>query len=467
MPTNIPVFKGKNRFLPGAEFLRNPYEFTIKQSQLVGDFYMMPFLLRKIFVITNHEVVAHVLQKNQKNYVKSPAYRQLRLALGTGLVTSEGEFWRRQRRLVQPAFYKTQLEDLYRGMTVVAGKYIAELKAKAEGASPKGAGQTLDISKEMMEATARIVLKTLFSTEDSADINEMYRVMMDSQDYLVYRTVKPYMIPFTYINGMHRKFKKDIAWFNGYIFELIAQRRKDPNPPNDLLTMLLTSKDEETGEVMSDQALRDEAVTLFAAGHETSATALTWILWLLSQHPDIMQKLRSEVETVLGDPNGAGRMPGFEDLRKLTYTMQVIQEGMRLYPPGFAIGRQPIAEDEILGVKIPTNAIMFISIAAMHRDPRYWERPHDFYPAHFNPEVEKERPRLAYMPFGAGPRMCIGNHFALMEMQLLLALLVREFDFEAVEGHPVEPEPLITLKPKYGILMRVRPAMKKADALAF
>jgi cytochrome P450 len=459
MPTTIPVFKGKNPFLPGAEFLRNPYEFTIKQSQLVGDFYMMPFLLRKIFVITNHEVVAHVLQKNQKNYVKSPAYRQLRLALGTGLVTSEGEFWRRQRRLVQPAFYKTQLEDLYRGMTVVAGKYIAELKAKTTDGT-KGTGQTLDISKEMMDATARIVLKTLFSTEDTADINEMYRVMMDSQDYLVYRTVKPYMIPFTYINGMHRKFKKDIAWFDGYIFELINQRRKDPNPPNDLLTMLLTSKDEETGEVMSDQALRDEAVTLFAAGHETSATALTWILWLLSQHPEIMQKLRSEVEAVLGDG-----MPRFEDLRKLTYTMQVIQEGMRLYPPGFAIGRQPIAEDEILGVKIPLNAIMFISIAAIHRDPRYWERPHDFYPAHFNPEVEKERPRMAYIPFGAGPRMCIGNHFALMEMQLLLALLVREFDFEAVEGHPVEPEPLITLKPKYGIKMRVRPATSIVGAL--
>ncbi len=445
MPTTIPVFKGKNPFLPGAEFLRNPFEFTVNQSLRMGDFYMMPFLNRKIFVITNHEVVAHVLQKNQKNYVKSPAYRHLRLAIGTGLVTSEGEHWRRQRRLVQPAFYKTQLEDLFRGMTVVAEKYVEELAEKS------ALGENLDISKEMMAATARIVLKTLFSTEDTADINEMYRVMMDAQDYLVFRTVKPYLIPFAYLNGQHRKFKKDIAWFDAYIFKLINERRKDPNPPNDLLTMMLTSKDEETGEVMNDRALRDEAVTLFAAGHETSATSLTWTLWLLSQHPDVVRKLRSEIETVLGD-----RMPSFEDLRKLTYTMQVIQESMRLYPPGFAIGRQPIAEDEILGVKIPKNAIMFISIAAMHRDPRYWERPKDFYPEHFSPEQEKERPRLAYMPFGAGPRMCIGNHFALMEMQLLLALLVRQFDFEAVKGHPIVPEPLITLKPKFGILMKVK-----------
>jgi cytochrome P450 len=236
MPTTIPVFKGKSPFLPGAEFLRNPYEFTINQSLLIGDFYQVPFLLRKIFVITNHEVVAHVLQKNQKNYVKSPAYRQLRLALGTGLVTSEGEYWRRQRRLVQPSFYKTQLEDLFRGMTVVAGKYIAELEEKT------ASGQPLDVAKEMMAATARIVLKTLFSTEDTADINEMYRVMMDGQDYLIYRTVKPYFIPFTYVNGKHRKFKKDIAWFDAYIFKLINERRSDPHPPNDLLTMMLTSR---------------------------------------------------------------------------------------------------------------------------------------------------------------------------------------------------------------------------------
>ncbi|MCC6724291.1 MAG: cytochrome P450 [Saprospiraceae bacterium] len=455
MPTNIPVFKGKNRFLPGAEFLKNPFEFTIQRSQEIGDFYMMPFLNRKIYVTTNHEVVAHVLQKNQKNYRKSPAYRQLRLAVGTGLVTSEGEFWRQQRRLVQPAFYKTQLEDLFRGMSTVAGKYIAELKTKANAGAP------LDMAKEMMEATARIVLKTLFSTEDTADINEMYRIMMDSQDYLVHRTVKPYLIPFTYINGMHRKFKRDIAWFDSYIFKLIEARRNDPNPPNDLLTMLLTSKDEDTGQAMSDRALRDEAVTLFAAGHETSATALSWALWLLSQHPDVVQRLRSEIDAVVGD-----KMPGFEDLRKLSYTMQVIQEVMRLYPPGFAIGRQPLAEDEILGVKIPTNGIVFISIAAMQRDPKYWERPNDFYPEHFNAEVEKERPKMAYMPFGAGPRMCIGNHFALMEMQLLLALLVREFDFELVAGHRVEPEPLITLKPKYGIMMRVQPTVKPAGALA-
>ncbi|MBI5917682.1 MAG: cytochrome P450, partial [Bacteroidetes bacterium] len=178
-PSTIPVFRGKNPFLPGAEFLKNPYEFTIGQSLAMGDFYQMPFFLRKIFVITNMEVIAHVLQKNQKNYVKSPAYRNLRLALGTGLVTSEGEYWRRQRRLAQPAFYKTQLEDLFNSMTGVAGRCMQELAEKCPTETP------LDIAKEMMAATARIVLKTLFSTENTADINEMYRVMMDGQNYLI------------------------------------------------------------------------------------------------------------------------------------------------------------------------------------------------------------------------------------------------------------------------------------------
>jgi len=445
MKSTIPVFKGKNPLLPGAEFIRDPFRFTIEHAAEMGDFYRVPFIFRKLFVTTSHEVISHVLQKNHKNYVKSVAYRHLKLALGNGLVTSEGDFWRRQRRLAQPAFYKTQLEGLFIKMTGVAERYIGALTLKT------ASGETLDISKEMMGVTADIVLKTLFSSENRGDISEMYRIMMDAQDYIVFRTTRPHLIPFGYLSGRHRRFNKDMAWFNGYIRSLIEERRAQADPPADLLTMLLQTRDEDTGETMNDQQLRDEAVTLFAAGHETSSNALAWTLYLLAQHPDILEKLRAEVETVLG-----GCTPAFEDLRRLTYTLQVIQEGMRLYPPAFAIGRQPVVDDEILGEKIPAGSVLFISIGALHRDPRYWERPHDFYPEHFDPEREKQRPRLAYMPFGAGPRMCIGNHFALMEMQLLLALFVRQFDFEIEKSHPVEPEPLITLKPKYGILMRVR-----------
>ena len=444
MKSVIPVFKGKNPLLPGAEFIRNPFEFTLKHGEEMGDFYRVPFIFRKLFVTHNPEVISYVLQKNQKNYVKSVAYRHLKLALGNGLVTSEGDFWRRQRRMAQPAFYKTQLEELFKKMTEVADRYLAGLAQKADRE------EVLDISKEMMKVTADIVLKTLFSSENPGDISEMYRIMMDAQDYIVFRTTRPHLIPFVYLNGQHRRFKKDMAWFDLHINRLIHERRTQTDPPADLLTMLLQTRDEDTGETMTDQQLRDEAVTLFAAGHETSSNALAWTLYLLVQHPEILKTLRQEIEDILGK-----RLPSFEDLRRLNYTMQVIQESMRLYPPAFAIGRQPVEDDEIMGQKIPAGSVMFLSIGALHRDPKYWERPHDFHPAHFDPEQVKERPRMAYMPFGAGPRMCIGNHFALMEMQLLLAMLVRQFDFELVKDHPIEAEPLVTLKPKYGILMKV------------
>ncbi len=451
MKSVIPVFKGKNPILPGAEFIRNPFEFTIQHAGEMGDFYRVPFIFRKLFVTTSPEVISYVLQKNQKNYVKSIAYRHLKLALGNGLVTSEGDFWRRQRRLAQPAFYKKQLEDLFVKMTEVADRYVENLTKKTTG------GETLDISKEMMSLTADIVLKTLFSSDNPGDISEMYRIMMDAQDYIVFRTTRPHLIPLGYLSGRHYRFKKDMVWFNSYIHQLIDERRKQKDPPNDLLTMLLQTRDEDSGETMNDQQLRDEAVTLFAAGHETSSNALAWTLYLLSKHPEVLKKLRLEVEAVIGE-----RTPTFEDLRKLTYTMQVIQEGMRLYPPAFALGRQPVEDDEISGQKIPAGSVVFISIGALHRDPKYWKRPSEFYPEHFDPEQEKQRPRLAYMPFGAGPRMCIGNHFALMEMQLLLAMLVRQFDFELKKDHPIEAEPLITLKPKYGILMQVKPRVRAA-----
>ncbi|GAB4251324.1 MAG: cytochrome P450 [Saprospiraceae bacterium] len=444
MVSELPVFKGKNPLIPGTEFLMDPFRFTTGKGMSLGSFYRIPFFFRKIFVTTDIEAIAHVLQRNQKNYRKSFAYRNLRLALGNGLVTNEGESWFQQRRLIQPGFHKAKLEGLFVAMGEVAERYFADLRRRTEKPA------VLDLSVEMMKVTADIVLKTLFSTDNKADIAEMYRIMVDAQDYLVDRTTKPYFIPFYYVNGRHRHFRKDMDWFDRQLYALVDERRAMANRPNDLLTMLLEARDADTGEAMSDQQLRDEAITLFAAGHETSSNGLSWILYLLSQHPEVLRSLRNEVDEVLGD-----RTPTFDDLPGLSYTMQVIKEGMRLYPPAFAIGREPIEDDVILGHRVPAGSVVFIAIAAVHRNPDWYERPTDFYPEHFLPEAEKERPRLAYMPFGAGPRMCIGNHFALIEMQLLLAMLVRRFNFELLPGHPIKPEPLITLKPRYGVKMRV------------
>lgn len=442
--SSFPVYKGKNPLIPGADFLKNPYRFSIGPARDFGDFFRVPFLLKKIFFTSNLDVAKHVLQTNQKNYVKSIAYRNLGLALGNGLVTSEGDDWRRNRRLAQPAFYKTQLEGLYHSMVEVTTQYCEELTEKIKQE------EEVDITKEMMAVTAEVVLRALFNTTNPATSSEIHRIVGEAQLYIVKRTVYPFLLPWMHLSGQHRKFVKDMKWFDEHLYALIEERRKDKTPSNDLLSMLIHSRYEDTGEPMADQQLRDEAITLFAAGHETSSNGLSWIFYLLSQHPEILDRLREEVDGVLGD-----RMPSFQDLRKLSYTMQVIQEGMRLYPPAFAVGREPLEDDEILGEKIPKGSVVFVSICGIHRDPKYWERPDDFFPAHFSPENEKKRPRMAYMPFGAGPRMCIGNHFALMEMQLLLAVLVRRFKFDLVSNVPVVPQPLITLKPKYGIGMRI------------
>ena len=443
----LPVYRGKGWFFPGSrEFLADPLHFTVREAERTGDFYRVPFFGRQLYISTNLEVIRHVLQVNHRNYSKSPAYHQLRLALGNGLVTSEGDFWRRQRRMAQPGFYKAALTGLFDTMARLGESYCEKLSERL------AAGETtFDFSPEMMKLTADIVLRTLFSTASLEGQQRIYGLIMEAQEYVMYRTTHPYLIPFTYINGRHRHFLRGKASFDSLINSMIAERRRLDAPPADLLQMLLMARDEETGEGMSETQLRDEAITLFAAGHETSANALAWTFHLLATHPGHLARLQAEVDEALN-----GRTPTLDDLSRLPYTRQVIDEAMRLYPPAYAVGRQADAPDEILGYRIPRKAIFFLSIYALHRDPRYWDRPDEFDPDRFAPGAAPDRPRLAYMPFGAGPRMCIGNHFALMEMQLLLALLVQRFHFRPVPGRKAEMNPLVTLRPKNGVWVEVK-----------
>lgn len=444
MEKQIPVYREKGFTGQGFELVRNPVKFTVEQTKILGDFFKVPLLFRQVYVATNLEVIRHVLQVNQKNYKKSPAYKQLKLALGNGLVTSEGEFWRKQRRMAQPAFYKTQLHDLFEKMTGVAEKFCEDLEKK------RGQKKSFDIAPEMMQATSDIVLKALFSTFREQDKEEMAQTMHFAQEHIIRRTVRPWTIPLGYLNGRERRFKAAMKDFDDTLYELIHDRLHGPNPPTDLLTMLVHARDE-AGKGMSNRQLRDEAITMYVAGHETSANALNWTLMALAKAPEIVAKMRAEIETVIGD-----KTPTFEDLRQLQYVRQVIEEGMRMYPPAFAVGRESLGKDEILGYKIPKKAILLMSIYALHRDPKYYPNPDKFDPERFRPEEVKKRPKLAYLPFGAGPRMCIGNHFAMMEMQLLLTLLIRRFDFVLDESHPIEMDALITLKPKTGIRMWVK-----------
>jgi len=445
MQNQPPTYKEKGITGQGFELVKNPLDFVIKQSKLLGDFFKVPFFFRTIYVTTNLEAIRHVLQVNHKNYQKSPAYKQLKLALGNGLVTSEGDFWKKQRRMAQPAFYKTQLNELFEKMTGIAEDFCEELELK------RGQKESIDIAPEMMQVTSDIVLKALFSTFKEQDKEEMAQTMYFAQEHIMRRTIKPWSIPFGYLNGREKRFSKAMEDFNQTIYELIDERMHSPNPPTDLLTMLVQTRDEETGKGMTNQQLRDEAITMYAAGHETSANALNWTLMALAEEPEIVAKMRAEIKEVIGE-----RTPSFENLRQLQYVRQVIEEGMRLYPPAYAIGRESLAEDEILEYKIPKKSIVLMSVYALQRDEKYYPNPNKFDPDRFSPEEVKKRPRLAYMPFGAGPRMCIGNHFAMMEMQLLLTLLIRRFDFVLDKNYPVDKQALVTMKPKDGIRMWIR-----------
>ncbi|MEM9886013.1 MAG: cytochrome P450 [Bacteroidota bacterium] len=444
MQKDIPYYEGKGFLGLPKDFAKNVAQFAHEQEVTLGDFYRIRFLLFPIYIVFRPSVIQHILQTNAKNYRKSPAYNQLKLALGNGLVTSEGAFWKRQRKMAQPAFYKTRLEQLFVEMTDVVDHYVQHLERQI------AVEAVVNISRAMVQVTSDIVMRTLFSSRNNANQDQMYQMMSEIQEYVTFRVHHPFQIPLQYLNGRHQKFKKQRSDFSVSVFQLIEERRAMKERPSDLLSLLLEAEDVETGERMTDQELRDEVITLFSAGHETSANAMAWTLDLLAQHPTVINKLRAEEKSVLD-----GRTPSFSDLRQLRYHQQVIEEGMRLYPPAHAIGRQAIAEDEIGGVLVPKKSAFFISVYALHRSPRYWEAPEAFRPERFETEKVKKRQKFTYLPFGGGQRMCIGNHFAMMEMQLLLAKLVRHFDFERLSNETVPFQPLITLKPKEDIRLRV------------
>jgi len=399
-------------------------------------------LFREFIISRDPAFFRHILVSNNKNYKKGSSSKMLNPVLGNGLVTSEGDFWLQQRRLVQPAFHRERLQELF----VTMGKITAGFLDELEISKGKGA---VDIDAKMMGLTSDIALKTLFGNISNEDKMQIYHQVNRTQRYLVTRVRRPYRIPLMIVNGERTRFKTDLAYFNKLIFEFIHQRHGMEEKPNDLLQLLLDSLDEETGARMNDQQIRDEAITMFAAGHETSATGLSWLLMELARQPEIAAKIRHEsdlFETV----------PTFEQLMKLPYTRQVIEEGMRLYPPAWTMTREALEDDEVDGKPIPKGVSVFMSIYELHRNPHIWENPLVFDPENFSVEKVKNRPKFNYLPFGAGPRLCIGQQFAMMEMQLILASLIKRFDFEIDPSHTIGIYPQIVLKSTNGIKLFVK-----------
>lgn len=404
----------------------------------------MRFAAVTAHMISSPDGVQHVLVENSKNYGKQTrGFLKLREILGDGLLTAEGESWRRHRRIAQPAFHRQRLasfaDTMVREVDRTAGRW-SELAAS---------GEPVDVSQEMARLTLQIIGRTMLSRDVALEADRVGRALTHLLHAANLRMSSLLDLPQSLPTPGNLRFAAALRTLDGVVQQIIAERRRATERPEDLLTLLLESGDEETGERMNDRQLRDEAMTIFLAGHETTANALTWTFYLLSRHPSVGRALRLELEREL-----TGK-PSLSDLPRLTLTRTVIEEALRLYPPAWLISRSVVDDDEIGGFRIPARSIVFVSPFIVHRDARIWENPEGFDPDRFAPERSSSIPRGAYFPFGAGPRQCIGANFALMEAQLVLATLWRSFRFDLVPGHPIEPEPSITLRARYGMPMTV------------
>jgi cytochrome P450 len=401
-------------------------------------------LWRRRFIINEPSAIRYVLLDNAKNYVKSELSRRLlEPGLGRGLLTSEGETWRRHRYVMAPAFDPRSIVGYAPIMTDVVQILLSQwdvLPASTE----------VDIAAAMMHTTLHIVSRALFSSnsEEIVDVVERgverYQKSMRPSllDLLRFPIWLTRLLAPRDITGIFDEFDKSID-------RLLTTRCNEPAAePTDLLGRLLAAQDSETGKGMTANEVRDQVVTILMAGHETTAQALVWTWYLLSQHPEVEAKLHGELTTVL-----QGRMPRSEDLANLRYTRMAIEESMRLYPPAHTMAREPIVTDEVHGIRIPAGATVLIVPWLLHRKPSLWENPQRFDPDRFLPELSSARPRFAYSPFGAGQRICIGATFAMTEAMLVLATIAQRYRLHLKPGYPVEPQGLITLRPRYGMRM--------------
>jgi cytochrome P450 len=424
-----------------VQFRRDPLTLLARVAREYGDVARFNAATQTVYVLNHPDYIRDLLVTHHARFKKGRALQRAKRLLGEGLLTSEADFWRRQRRLAQPAFHKQRINSYAETMVAYAEKTSARWRD----------GETLDVSAEMMRLTLAVVGKTLFDADVESDADEVGAALTEVMNLFGYL-----MLPFSELLEKlplppRRRFERARARLDRVIYRIIEERRREGRDRGDLLSTLLHAVDEEgdrTG--MTDEQLRDEAMTIFLAGHETTANALAWTWYLLSQNPEAEAKLHVELDGVL-----QGRPPTVEDYARLRFTEMVVAESMRLYPPAWAVGRLALEDHEVGGYLIPRGSLVLVSQYVMHRDPRYWPEPERFDPERFTPEAKAARPQFAYFPFGGGPRRCIGEGFAWMEAVLILAALARRWRLRLPPGAVVPTEPRITLRPgKGGIPMK-------------
>lgn len=421
-----------------------PIPYFLEWTRLYGDVVRFQIGPAVFHLLNDLPSTRHVLQDNHRNYKKSRSFDEIRRVLGNGLITSEGDFWLRQRRLAQPAFHPERL----------AACTATVVKATEQRLSTWGrftaADRAVDVHEEMLGVTLQIVGRVLFGV----DLEHAERTIGTALTVLmrhVNRRLKWLLpLPASVPTPGERRFRRALRALDDLVVGIIRERAASSGDRGDLLSMLLAARDADTGEGMSEGQIRDEVMTLLLAGHETTADALSWTFSLLAQHEDIRQRIHREVDDVL-----AGRAPTPGDLAALPYARQVLQEAMRLYPPVWLIERQAIAADEVGGFRIPAGSMIGISPYTLHRHPTLWPDPDRFDPERFRPDVAAERSRFAYLPFGAGPRACIGAGLAMLTAHVILVMVAQRFALAADPTHTVELEPLTTLRPRTGVRLHV------------
>lgn len=447
----IPGPRGLERWRLIPRLVSQPHECLVELARQYGDIVLLTYPTEQSVLVSNADYMEYLFHTNHKNYDKqTPRWATLRQLWGNGLLTADGDQWRRQRQRIQPAFHQECLQNFASIVVEEAQKMASAWRAAS------AAGQFRDIYPDMLQVAVRTVTRATFGADLDARTELVIRAVGDTHDYINPVSLSnmfhlPLAVRRLTVPGF-RRFHDALRTIHEVFDDIIRGRAADAAPKSDLLGMMMAATDEETSQVMTAEELHDEMITMLMAGHETTGISTAWSWYWLSERPDVQRALHEEVDRVLG-----GRPPTFEDLPNLQYTRMVFQESMRLSPAIWAIERRAREEDEVDGFRIPAGATVITSPYLMHRHPKYWEKPEEFDPLRFLPEEEKKRPQYAYFPFGGGPRRCIGFRVGLLEGQLMLATLAQSFAVRLKPGHPVVPGPRVNMPPKFGLPMFLEP----------
>ena len=424
------------------DFNRDSLSFIERAQQDYGDIVWMRFLYVPALFLYHPNEIEYVLAGNPKNFIKSMSLRSnfFQRLVGNGLLTSQGEQWKRQRRLSSPAFHRERIAAYADTMVGFTKRLMTSWRN----------GETRDIHRDMMRQTLEIVVRCLFSADVSTDVDHVGETLKELVKPFASQASLAWVLNNRLPTPAHRRFHRQAKRIDDVVYRIITERRGSGTDEGDLLSMLLSARDED-GSQMNDKQLRDEVMTLFLAGHETTALTLAWTWYLLGTHPEAEKRFHDELDEVL-----QGRAPTMADLPRLKFTEQIAKESMRLYPPAFGLGREAIADCEIGGYHVPAGTQVFMFQWATQRDSRFYDQPDKFMPERWTEEFTDRLPKYAYFPFGGGPRACIGVSFAMMEIILVLATVGQKFRLELVPDHAVEIYPAMSLRPKDGVKVFVR-----------